>query len=720
VIWGGGGTNNNEVFVYIAKLILCKIYDEKEADPGEQYAFQRLGDVVSPERSSSLVERMNKLYKQAEESYLALPEPSKGVAFDATRISVDKIAYVVGRLESISMTQNRHQGDLLGEFFEQIVGQDFTQSKGQFFTPYKLVQFMLHISGATEFAKDTMLNQKDHLGRHRLPYVIDPSCGVGTFLTEYMKRVRDKLGDPNIAAGLSMNLREEHNRWFSGFSGNAWAREYLFGIENNYDLGLAAKVNMVLHGDGSTNTWINSALLPFEDYWIDTRHNVLGTSQVPNEHPYRADRNEQFDLLFSNPPFAIDLSPDEKKKVKQSFDVLADKQSEETFIERWYQLLREGGRFCCVLPEAVLDTSSNADVRIFLLQHFKIEAVVALPYDAFRPFTSTKTCIVLASKRSAEDVQKWKAAWDEISSNSGKIPQSETFRRVIVNLGWEEQEVFMAEPTSVGYKRRKNLPDLATPNDLYSEGTDDGLAPQEGVHTTSTVLDTWLRGPQHEPSDRFGFWTNLQNVASRDGFRLDPKYRWLWDFEEGVAHGTIDNAEELRSVLEIVKLQKVKKGKLENSTQLIDLEHVESRQALQVSNVPNVEIVGSEKVRFENSELVFSKLEPYLAKIIVEPPSAALGSTEWVGMKRIEGVEIPLYVLAYLLMTPGLCDAYQRLQGGKRHARLDPEEILDLRVQLPDSASMDDLATEIVKLRDRILHLRKEEKSTRKGIDELF
>ena len=30
VIWGGGGTTNNEVFTFIVKLILCKIFDEKE------------------------------------------------------------------------------------------------------------------------------------------------------------------------------------------------------------------------------------------------------------------------------------------------------------------------------------------------------------------------------------------------------------------------------------------------------------------------------------------------------------------------------------------------------------------------------------------------------------------------------------------------------------------------------------------------------------------
>ena len=78
--------------------------------------------------------------------------------------------------------------------------------------------------------------------------------------------------------------------------------------------------------------------------------------------------------------------------------------------------------------------------------------------------------------------------------------------------------------------------------------------------------------------------------------------------------------------------------------------------------------------------MLFSKLEPYLCKVIITPP-IALGSTEWVGYNR--RTEHPLLCVAYLLMLPGLRDAYRRLQAGKRHARLDPAELLDLRVEMP-------------------------------------
>ena len=352
VIWGGGGTNSNEVFVYITKLVLCKIFDEKEAQPGSEYQFQRLGDEVEPELAIDLLNRMNLLYSEAEKKYLALPEATRGPAFESGRIPPDKIAYVVGRLEGISITENNHEGDILGEFFEQIVASDFTQTKGQFFTPPILVRFMLELADVVGRADHTMRSLRDEQGRPTLPYVINSSCGSGTFLIEYMKRVTGALDRREVLNSLPKSQKASHQTWFSPHAKNHWARDFLFGIENNYDLGLSAKVNMVLHGDGSTNTWIKSALLPFSAYWVDRRNNVLGTSETSKKHPYQGPRNEQFDLILSNPPFSIKMSEDERDTISETFVKTGTAASENLFIERWYQLLKEGGDFVIAHPPA--------------------------------------------------------------------------------------------------------------------------------------------------------------------------------------------------------------------------------------------------------------------------------------------------------------------------------------------------------------------------------
>lgn len=715
VIWGGGGTNNNEVFTYVVRLMLCKIYDEKETVPGGQFAFQRLGDEIDPESPLALTERLNDLYREAEQAYLALPQPSAGPAFDSARLSPQKLAYVVGRLEGLSVTENVHQGDLLGEFFEQIVSQDFTQSKGQFFTPMKLVRFMLALCDAVGLADRTMREERDYHGRPRLPYVMDPSCGSGSFLIEYMKLVSGRIGSPEVSRALPGRVRDAHDTWFGSNCGNAWAREFIFGIENNYDLGLAAKVNMVLHGDGSMNTWIASGLLPFTTYWLEGRSNVLGTAHSHDDVLYDAATNEHFDLIVSNPPFSLKMSPDEKREVQQAFTVLASALSERIFIERWYQLLRDGGSFCCVLPETIFDTSSNTGTRLFLYQFFRIRAVVSLPYDAFRPFTSTKTCVILAEKRPRAEAMRWRVAWAAAVSEKPDAGKRELFLEVVNKLGWADEPIFMAEPTYAGYKRRKGLPDLQLPNQLYAESPDGNLEPDAEART---VLSSYLAGQTQVPSARLGFWTDMRRIGSRDNLRLDPKYRWLWDYQAGVAHGTPEKTVPLSHILEVVKLTQVQKGGLDAERKLIDLEYVESRQGILRDDVPSVDTIGSQKISFAGCELAISKLEPYLGKVLINPPQDALGSTEWVGLRRI--ADLPLELVAYLLMLPDFCEAYRRLQSGKRHARFDPDEFLDLRVQLPDNQDIGAIQAKVSEGRKRIVALREQVRSERRTMDSLF
>ena len=51
---------------------------------------------------------------------------------------------------------------------------------------------------------------------------------------------------------------------------NKWANEFIYGVENNFDLGTAIKVNMILNGDGNANIFSGDGkgdgLLPFNNY----------------------------------------------------------------------------------------------------------------------------------------------------------------------------------------------------------------------------------------------------------------------------------------------------------------------------------------------------------------------------------------------------------------------------------------------------------------------
>lgn len=61
VLWGGGGTDDNDVFSGLTNLILAKIQDEDEKKQGDEYDFQ----TKSFESVNALFDRINNLYRRA-------------------------------------------------------------------------------------------------------------------------------------------------------------------------------------------------------------------------------------------------------------------------------------------------------------------------------------------------------------------------------------------------------------------------------------------------------------------------------------------------------------------------------------------------------------------------------------------------------------------------------------------------------------------------------
>ena len=242
----------------------------------------------------------------------------------------------------------------------------------------------------------------------------DPSAGSGTYLVEAMKLItkeikykqRDKIKS-------SRQIKQRFEQLFMPDNDeNKWAREYLYGSETNIDLGTALKVNMILHGDGAANIFVKDGLLPFRFYVKETSPNYLETAS--SEKLYNdKDVNGKFDIVVSNPPFSVDLDTQTQREVKNTFLFGDKKNSENLFIERYYQLLKEGGRLGVVLPESVFDTTENKYIRLFLFKYFNIKAVVSLPQLTFEPHTSTKTSLLFAQKKTKSQVVKWTELWEK-------------------------------------------------------------------------------------------------------------------------------------------------------------------------------------------------------------------------------------------------------------------------------------------------------------------
>lgn len=422
VLWGGGGTNDSEIFYSLVNIILAKLQDEYEKEDNQEYDFQihQYGDQV--ESSEKVYNRINALYKRALKQQLNISEQQKiddDNVINRNKFPLNKLLYTTQSLENFSFLRGRNSldgKDILGDFFESITRDGFKQTKGQFFTPTPIVNFLLYSLQLDKLSLNKLNKDRE------LPLIIDPSAGSGTYLVEAMKLVTKELKyKQKDKIKSSDQVQDRFDELFMpNKSENKWAREYLYGSEINFDLGTASKVNMILHGDGSTNIFVKDGLLPFRFYVKPKAPNYLETS---SPDPLYSDKevNGKFDVVISNPPFNVDLDKQTQREIKNAFLFGDKKNSENLFIERYYQLLKEGGRLGVVLPESVFDTSDNKYIRLFLFKYFNVKAVVSLPEVTFEPFTSTKTSLLFAQKKTKAQINEWNDLWDSYGKEWSRL-----------------------------------------------------------------------------------------------------------------------------------------------------------------------------------------------------------------------------------------------------------------------------------------------------------
>lgn len=408
-LWSSG-VEDNEAYIFLVQFLLTKIYDEDETIEGEKYRCQIYDKDYDDQ--NKFFDRINQCYKDALQNklnYTVEDLKNVGNILTTEKISLQSLYFLVKELQNYSFSKSikTQKKDILGHFFEETNREKFKQSKGQFFTTTNVVDFLVYAMKVDELAIEKF--EKDY----SLPYIIDPSTGSGTFLIQVMKIITKEFSKHNFK--LTNTKKSKLKKLFPDEKPNDWAEEYIYGIDNSYSLTVSTKVNMILHGDGSSNTFKDDGLKSLQTYSKYTNSKLASYEtghKVYTKAKGNIGVNEQFDVIISNPPFSVNIN-DSKEEVDKYFLFGKKKNSENLFLERYYQLLKEGGRLGVVLPESVFDTTENKYIRLFLFKYFKIKAVVSLPQITFEPFTSTKTSILFAQKKEVSEIEKWNAKWDK-------------------------------------------------------------------------------------------------------------------------------------------------------------------------------------------------------------------------------------------------------------------------------------------------------------------
>ena len=344
-LWSGGRSDPTESFDEMSKLIFAKLYDEQHTPNGAAYGFQWGVNETDIMVSQRVIER-----------YESARNDDPRVFTTDIHAEPGNIADVVRLLQHVSLS--RTDPDAKGRAFEQFLGDVFRGRLGQYFTRREIVDCLVDMIQPTK--DDTLL---------------DPACGSGGFLVYAMKRVFQQID--NDYAGDDFAIFRHKNEF---------AQRRIYGIEVNERIARVAMMDMVINEDGHTNIENHTAF-----------DRAFTNPQV---------RDGAFSLVLANPPFGDTVRSNQNDKLGQAelgdYTLARGKssaKSEVLFIERCARFLRPGGRLGLVLPDGVLSNPSDRHVREYLLEHFRVDAIISLPAYAFRKAGSgMRTSLVVARK----------------------------------------------------------------------------------------------------------------------------------------------------------------------------------------------------------------------------------------------------------------------------------------------------------------------------------
>lgn len=416
-IYGNEGMKKT-AFWELLNLIFCKLYDEKRrfSDAKQGISYRRrfwvgVKEQNTPEGQKTVAERIKGIFEDLKESHVF-----KDV-FDGNEqimLSDRGLAFVASELAKYSFLDATV--DVKGTAYETIVSNTLKQEAGQFFTPRNVIKCMVEMLDPDQNCR-----------------VLDPACGSGGFLVMVLDHVRRKIAK-NLYPDLDdVRLEAKFNSPEVDDIVREYAGRMLFGFDFDPDLKKAARMNMVMAGDGHTNIFNINSL----DYPNGSKPDVPLIAKAVNEsiskstdkdfHFDTSMENAQgkFDMVFTNPPFGAKVEVDQE--IAERYE-LNSKAPEVLFIEACFNFLKPGGKMAIVLPDGILGNPNTESVRLWILQRFKLLASVDLPVETFLPQVGVQASLLFLQKK----------------TDSERLMPIEN----------EEYDVFMAIAEQVGKDRR--------------------------------------------------------------------------------------------------------------------------------------------------------------------------------------------------------------------------------------------------------------------------
>lgn len=439
------GLRDEKAFWQLLYLIFAKILDEQQS---KRLFFVGATERNTPDGQARIAKRIRTLFDLVKDEFEDVFD-----GYERLEPNDRALAYVAAQLARFDLLST--DTDAKGMAFEAITSHTLKQKKGQFFTPRNVIRMMVEMV--------------DPLPGKR---VLDPACGSGGFLTVALnharRRILREVGCPYPDDPVPSEKKK------SDPLVKRYARESLFGIDVDSDLRKAARMNMVMNGDGHGHVFNFNSL----EYGVFGQNETVGNTRYRTAEMGSIEKalgvtpgqaHGQFDYVFTNPPFGAKI-PVEDPEVLRHYDLghtwrrdgrrwvkyaLQKKVPPEIlFIEACWKFLKPGtGVMALVVPNGILGNPGEQMefARYWLLYHGELLASIDLPAETFLPQVAVQASCIFVRRRAANET------------------------RMVGTDGPKQGPVFMAIAENCGHGRRGEPRYIREPDG--SEGIFESRAP---------------------------------------------------------------------------------------------------------------------------------------------------------------------------------------------------------------------------------------------------
>ena len=320
------------------------------------------------------------------EFYDEIPLPDLDYVFDEVNAFIEEMDTY--QLEEIG-------SDVVGYIYEELIPDEERHRLGQFYTPPPIAELI--VKWAVRSSKDV---------------VLDPAVGSGTFLVKAYQRLMElkveqtrKSREPKDAGVIHKEILSQ-----------------IFADDINPFPAHLTSMNLAMRNVQYPTSEMNIIV---EDFFnLRSKMNVLApyVIKTPKGEIRRQLKIPSFDVVVANPPYTrwVEIQDKTKKAINTSIGELLKKYKlsggigKETgiyvhFIMHAYEFLKKNGRLGMIVSSSWLQSNYGVNFVNFLLDYFKVKAVIDFNQRLFR-IPLVATCVLLLEKEgNAKERNKNKA-----------------------------------------------------------------------------------------------------------------------------------------------------------------------------------------------------------------------------------------------------------------------------------------------------------------------